>query len=125
MTEAGLTKDGERCTQLRRQIIQWTGNALAALLKHVSVNHRGRHVGVTQQLLNRANVRASLEEVRCKGVPEGLGTYDLGQECPPGSNFDGLINHRRIDVVPPDDAGQWIGGDIPGGKEVLPAPFPG
>ena len=33
------------------QIIQWTGNALAALLKDVSVNHRGRHVAVSQQLL--------------------------------------------------------------------------
>ncbi len=64
---------GRDAPQLRRQIIQWTGNALAALLKHVSVNHRGRHVGVTQQLLNRANVGASLQEVRCKGVPERCG----------------------------------------------------
>ncbi len=28
-------------------------------------------------------------------------------------------------MMPPDDAGQWIGGDIPGGKKILPAPFPG
>ena len=30
------------------QIIQGTGNALAPLLKHMSVNHRGRNVMVTQ-----------------------------------------------------------------------------
>ena len=55
----------------RMQIIQRTGDSVSSLLQHVGVNHRGRHVAVTQQLLNRADVGASLQEVRCKGVPEG------------------------------------------------------
>ncbi len=47
--------------QLGEQIIQWAGNALASLLEHVRVDHRGGHVAMAQQLLNRADVSPSLE----------------------------------------------------------------
>jgi len=43
-----------------REIIQRAGHALAALLEHRRVNHRGGHVGMTQQFLDGADVRAAL-----------------------------------------------------------------
>ena len=46
------------------QIIQRAGHALAALLEHMRVNHRGGHIGVAQEFLDGSDVRAPLQEMR-------------------------------------------------------------
>jgi hypothetical protein len=61
------------------EIIQGAGHALAALLEDMRVNHGGGHVGVAQQFLDGADIRAPLQEVRRKAVPEGVRTDQLGQ----------------------------------------------
>jgi hypothetical protein len=49
--------------------VHWTANAPASgLLENMGVNHRRFHVGVAQQLLDRADVVAVLEKVRGEGM---------------------------------------------------------
>ena len=51
------------------EIIQGAGHALATLLEHMRVNHRGGHIGMAQKFLDGADVRAPLQEVRREAVP--------------------------------------------------------
>ena len=51
------------------EVIQRAGHALATLLDHMGVNHRGGYIRMTQQFLDGADVRASLQEVRGEAVP--------------------------------------------------------
>ena len=60
------------------EIIQRAGYTLAALLDHMRVNHRGGHVGMPQQFLDGADVRAPLQEVRRKAVPERVRADHFG-----------------------------------------------
>jgi hypothetical protein len=55
------------------QVIQRTGNPVSALLKHVSVNHRGGNILVSQQGLNGSDIGVSLKQVSCKSVAKGMG----------------------------------------------------
>jgi hypothetical protein len=55
-----------RCGSGSRQIVQRAGHTLPALLEHVRVDHRGGHIGMAQQFLDGADVRAPLQEVRRK-----------------------------------------------------------
>jgi len=43
-------------------------HAAPAFVENVGVDHRGRHIRVTQQLLHRADVVAAFQEVRREGV---------------------------------------------------------
>src|SRR5688572_25936811 len=48
-----------------------------AAVHHMRVNHRRSDVAVTQQLLHGPDVVAALDQVGCKGVPEGVATRAL------------------------------------------------
>ena len=51
-----------------RQAIQRTGHPVATLVQHVRVDHRRAHIAVAQQFLHRANVVASLQQMRGEGM---------------------------------------------------------
>ncbi len=53
--------------------------ATAGALEHVSVDHRRLHVRVAEELLDRPDVVAVLDQVRREGVPEG--EYGVNAEC--------------------------------------------
>src|SRR5438552_1929185 len=101
------------------------GNALASLLEHVRVNHRGRHVAVAQQLLNRADVGSALEQRRGETVAESMRANHLSLSSPPRGDFDGLVYDAGVHVMAADDSSQRICRDLTGGKKVLPGPFLG
>ena len=48
--------------------IQRTHHALAALVQHVGVNHRGGNIGMPKQLLYGANIVAGLQQMRGEGM---------------------------------------------------------
>ena len=50
------------------QLVGWTCDRQPATVQNVSVDHRGADVRVPQQLLNRSNIRAGLQQLRRKGV---------------------------------------------------------
>ncbi len=65
----------------------------------MGVNHCGSHVGVPEQLLNRADVIALFQKMRGKGVPQGVRAgwlRDVGLEP---HIFDGLLENRFVEVA--------------------------
>src|SRR5450759_765622 len=88
----GLTYATEAPSRVSRQIIQGAGHALAALLEHMRVDHRGGDIGMAQEFLDGSDVCAPLQEVRRKTVPEGVRADDLGQGRPAYRHFDGLVH---------------------------------
>ena len=51
------------------ECVRRTPDALAATVQHVSIDHRRRHLFVTQQLLNRTDVIAILQQIGLALVP--------------------------------------------------------
>ena len=76
------------------QAIERAFHSARALVRHVRVDHRRLDARVAEQLLDRADVVAVLEEVRRKGVPQCMTAHVLRN--PGGSR--GLLdpaNERR------------------------------
>src|SRR3990167_6626100 len=67
----GLTR---RWTRERRCSgpVQWADHSQPTTVEHVGVNLRGLHIGMTEQLLHRANVLAAFQQVSGKGVAQGV-----------------------------------------------------
>ena len=51
--------------------IEWTSYGQSTALKHVSIDHSGLHIFVTEQFLHSSDVIAVLEEVSGEGIPKG------------------------------------------------------
>ena len=71
------TIEGERESARDGEIVQWAHDSVAALLQDVGVDHGGTDVRVSQQGLDGANVRAPLQEMSGKAVPECMRTTRL------------------------------------------------
>ena len=56
----------------RRQGVVLEDELFQALLQHVRVDLRGGDVGVSQQLLHRAQVGAAVQQMAGKGVPQDV-----------------------------------------------------
>jgi len=52
--------------------IRGAGHASWASVEHMRVDHRGLHVAVAEQLLDRTDVRAPFQQVRGKAMAEGM-----------------------------------------------------
>ena len=50
-------------------------------IEYVGINHRRRHVRMAEQLLHSANVVARLQQVRGKGVTQGMRRRRLRDAC--------------------------------------------
>ena len=50
---------------------------MAALGQDMGVNHGCFHIGVAQELLDRPNIRAALQQVGCKTVSKRVGAHRL------------------------------------------------
>ena len=76
--------------------IRGAGHASWASVEHMRVDHRGLHVAVAEQLLDRTDVRAPFQQVRGKAMAEGMGARWLAD---PSSAYSGMhrsLDHRRI-----------------------------
>ena len=99
------------------EIVQRAGDTLPALLNHMRVNHRGGQIGMSQQFLDGADVRAPLQQVRCEAVPEGVRADYLGQSHASRRHLDRLVDHRRVHVMPPHHSAARVRGHSPRGKQ--------
>src|SRR6266540_6411747 len=89
----------------------------------MSVDHRGLHILVTEQFLNRSNIVAIFKKVGGKGMAEGMrGNWfvDFGE---PGGLFDGPLEVCLIQVVTLLDTADGVDGEIVRWKNVLPGKF--
>src|SRR3954447_26604793 len=64
---------------------------LQAPAREMCVELCGGHVGVAEHLLHRAQVAAPREQVRRKGVPQGVRAHPVGQPCGRGVAADDLV----------------------------------
>lgn len=75
------------------------------------VDHRGGHIGMAEQFLHGANVAAGLQQVGGETVAQRMRRGRLGDTGLLHGAFEGALEGLRIDVVAPDDATAWIGGE--------------
>ena len=91
----------------------------------MGVDHGGGKIGVAEQLLNGADVGAALEQVRGEGMAKGVGADGLRQTGTTNRHLDGLVDDTGVNVMATGDASTRVHGEIPGRKDILPAPLPG
>jgi hypothetical protein len=75
-----------------------------------------------QQLLHRADIIASLKQMRREAMTKGVAAPWLGDFCRAHSPFDGILQRLFVDVMPAFCAGAWVNRASASGKDILPAP---
>ncbi len=78
------------CNDCARHPVQGTSDTESTPVQNVSVDLRRLDAGVAQQLLNRANVVAVMEEMRSEGVAKRVRSgmlRDLGSRCSFSDSF--------------------------------------
>jgi hypothetical protein len=98
-------------------------DAEGAAVEDVGVDHGGGDVAVAEELLDGADVVASLEEVGGKGVAEGVAANALGELGGDGGLANGALEDGFVEVVATAFVGGWVEVDACGGEEPLPGPF--
>ena len=91
----------------------------------MGVDHGGGHIGVPEQLLNGADIGAALQQVGGEGMTKGMRADVLRQTGTAHRHLDGLIDDAGVHMMATGDARTRVNGEIPGGKDILPAPFRG
>jgi hypothetical protein len=84
------------------------------------VDHRGRYVAVTEQLLDSTDVRGPLQQVRGKAMAKGMATCWLAD---PSSTYSGMHrsrNHRWIQMM----ATLFTGVAVPPTRDLWKHPLP-
>jgi hypothetical protein len=107
------------------EVVQGARNSLAALLQDVGVDHGRGKIVVPEQLLNGADVGAALEQVSGEGMAKGVSADLLGQAGTADGRLDGFVDDAGINMMATGDARTRVYGEIPGGQDILPAPFLG
>lgn len=65
----------------------------------MGVNHRGRHIRMTKQFLNRANVGTRLQQVGGERVTQGVNRYELMNLRRRTSQLDGTLKMLLVQMV--------------------------
>lgn len=121
MEKQGM-ENGDRRRRCLSQDVHRTSNAPPASVEHVGINHRGTHIPVPQQLLDRPDVVSVLEQVGGERVTEcvaGDTLFDVGQRR---RFFDCTLKDGFVQVVPTPNSGFGIRIVPMRGKYPLPSP---
>src|SRR3990170_4201621 len=95
--------------------IERAGDAAAALVEDVRVDHRGRDILVAEKLLDGADVITALQQMRGETVPQDM------RRLPCGLRY-GALHDLLVQVMAANDAVERIGRAAAGGEYVLPGP---
>jgi len=74
-------------------------HAQGASVQHMRVDHGGAHILMAQQLLNRTDVLAPFQKVRCKGVAKGMAAGSFAHASISHRLFHGSLHHGGVEVV--------------------------
>lgn len=86
------------------ELVQRACHAATALVQHVGVDHRGRHIGMAEQFLHGTDVVAAFEQVGCEGVAQRVDADGLVQSGGFNRALDRTLQAPLIKVMPPPDA---------------------
>ena len=105
------------------QVIKRATHGEAALFEDVGVNHGCFDILVAEQLLNRADIVAILQEMGGEAMAEGVAGDAFGEACGAGGAFDRFLHRRGRHMETARESVIAIKGKRGGGEEKLPAPF--
>jgi hypothetical protein len=80
---------------------------------------------VPEPWLNSADIGAALEQVSGEGMAKGVGADGLRQTGTADGHRDGVVDDAGVNIMATGDTGMRVYGDVPGGKDIRPAPCPG
>src|SRR6185312_5790134 len=103
------------------QSVRGTLHAQAAAIQDVCVNHRRSNVAVAEELLNRPDVGAGLEDVRGEGVPQRVTGRPLRDPCRGYRVAERSLNDTLVQMMTSADAALVHEGSS-SREKVLPAP---
>ena len=113
-------RNSKRSTPGRRLAALGADDAEGAAVDELGVDHRGPHVFVAEQRLNRPDVGARLEQVGREAVVEKMACRALGEPRRASCVVHGLLSRRFVQVVKDLSARRRIGARARGGEESLP-----
>jgi hypothetical protein len=87
--------------ELANQNVGGATNAPPTSVQNVRVNHGRANVAMAQPFLHGANVVAVGEQVRGKGMPEGVAGDPFGESCLSDGGRHCSLNQTFIDVMTP------------------------
>ena len=83
----------------------------------------GANVGMPHEVLDIVELVTGLFKPVSEGSAQGVGGGAFGHACGMDSGGDGLLNTAGVEVMPLDDKGTGVYGEVTGREDVLP--FPG
>ena len=96
---------------------------LAIHVHHMRVDHRRLDLRVSQVLLNLADIHAAQGQVRRERVPQGVNRRRCVDTRRRRGGPDGLLEHRLVEAMAPDDACARVGGERPARQHPEPPPL--
>ena len=116
-----LVRAGYHAGASHEQSVGWALDAMPASVQDMRVDHRRLHVAMAQQLLDRADIVAGLEEVSREAVAQGVRTNWLGNPGRPCRVVDGALGNRLVEMKPLRRAEARVGADLRRREDPLPA----
>ncbi len=105
------------------QPVRRTPHGGRAAVEDMRVDHRRRHIGVSEQVLHGADVVAVFEQVGGEAVSEGVAGGAFAESRGDDGLVDGVLQDRLVEMVPGGLAG--FGVQVGAGRGEDPLPRPG
>ena len=64
------------------------------------INHRRLHIAVAQEFLNRPDVVAGLQQVRCETMSQRVSAHGLRVACLARRLVNGTLGYRLVQMIP-------------------------
>jgi hypothetical protein len=87
------------CGSSREDSVRGAADGARAPVEDVSVDHGGADVVVAQELLDRSDVMAILQQMGGEGVPECVAAHALGDARSKGGGPDGTLEDGFVKVM--------------------------
>jgi lambda repressor-like predicted transcriptional regulator len=89
----------ENLPSFQGKTVQRAADASSTHFQHMRVDHGGGHAAVTEQLLHRADVIASLQQVRGKGMAQRMRRGRLGDACALHGALEGPLKGLVVQMM--------------------------
>src|SRR5438132_6447126 len=87
------------------------------------IDHRGLHIRMAEQLLDRSDVIPVLEQMRGKGMPECVTSHRLGDLRLSARDPHRFLHGRLLEMMTAPYPAARIDAEVCRGKYVLPRPL--
>ena len=108
--------------QISQQVSR-AGHAKGAAIEHVRIDHGGLEIGVAQELLDRANVLAPLQQMGGKRMPQAVAGGWFADACGQHSASNSLLDEAGIQMMAALFSATRVAPTASLGKHPLPTPF--